>query len=130
MKVIQSDETVVQETRKTFDALDQCMSNGMTAWPHRLLIGDRPWTSINRACIEGWKDYRDSVEETVKEQIAISKSRTNDGEATSLIDFMLASDIYKNDLEKLVNELIILKLGGTDTSRNATIIALCHLIKN
>lgn len=64
------------------------------------------------------------------EYIDISKKKTKDEEATCVIDFMLASNIYKNNLEKLVNELITLKLGSTDTSRNAVIIALCHLIKN
>ena len=43
---------------------------------------------------------------------------------------MIASDIYKNNLEILVNDIIVLKLGGTDTSRNTVITALSHLAKN
>ena len=43
---------------------------------------------------------------------------------------MLASDVYTSDLKKLSNDMIMAMRGGTDTSRNATLIALCHLTKN
>lgn len=43
---------------------------------------------------------------------------------------MLTDDIYKNNFDNLVCDLIVCKLGGTDTSRNTIITALSHLAKN
>ena len=61
----------------------------------------------------------------------IAKGRAkDDAVSTCLIDIMLSSDIYKDNLEILVNDLIILKIAGTDTSRNTVTTALCHLAKN
>lgn len=67
MSVIKNDESVVQEKRAFFDASDQCLANGMTSMPHRLMIGDRPYTEINRAAINGWNTYREFVEKIVRE---------------------------------------------------------------
>lgn len=43
---------------------------------------------------------------------------------------MITSDVYRDSPEKITNDLIVTKLAATDTSRNTTITALCHLAKN
>ena len=43
---------------------------------------------------------------------------------------MLLSDVYRNSVEQISNDLIIGMIAGTETSRNTTIYTLCHLIKN
>jgi Ca2+-binding EF-hand superfamily protein len=43
---------------------------------------------------------------------------------------MLESEVYENNPKKITNDLIIAMLGATDTSRNVTFFALCHLTKS
>jgi len=48
----------------------------------------------------------------------------------SVVEILLQSDVYKDDVTKISNDLIMALLAGTDTSRNTTITTLCHLTKN
>ena len=59
-----------------------------------------------------------------------AKKNSEDATPTCLIDLMVTSDVYKDSPDKITNDLIIAKLAATDTSRNTTITALCHLAKN
>lgn len=43
---------------------------------------------------------------------------------------MLTSEVYGTDVKKISNDVIMAMLGATDTSRNITFLALCHLTKN
>jgi len=43
---------------------------------------------------------------------------------------MFESEVYKNNITKLSNDMIMAILGATDTARNNTIISICHLAKN
>lgn len=94
------------------------------------MFGEMQITEINKATVSGWHAYKAFVEKVVKQQVQLSKNRTSEGEPTCLIDIMLTDDIYKNNFDTLVCDLIVCKLGGTDTSRNTTLTALSHLAKN
>ena len=47
-----------------------------------------------------------------------------------LIDLMITSEVYENDVKKISNDIIMAMIGATDTSRNMTFYALCHLTKD
>lgn len=42
---------------------------------------------------------------------------------------MLQEDVYKGNVQKMANDLMVAMLAGTDTSKNVTILLLNHLIK-
>ena len=52
-----------------------------------------------------------------------------DKKPSCFIDIMLESDVYKGDVTTITNDMIIAMIAGTETSRNTTIMSLCHLIK-
>ena len=52
-----------------------------------------------------------------------------DDQPKCLANILLASEIYKGNLQKISNDLIIGLIAATDTSRNATITTMVHLIK-
>jgi len=51
------------------------------------------------------------------------KGLNKDDEVGCVIDIMLEAEVYKNDLTKMSNDLLILIIGALDTSRS-TIVTL------
>ena len=51
------------------------------------------------------------------------KGLNKDDEVRCVIDIMLEAEVYKNDLTKMSNDLLILIIGALDTSRS-TIVTL------
>lgn len=63
----------------------------------------------------------------VQKQIEIKSAKDDDTEPTCLIDIMLESEVYQGNPAKIVNDLVIGMLAGTDTSRNTVITTLSYL---
>ena len=70
------------------------------------------------------------MEGLVEKQIELFMKKKEDSDPTCLVNILLSSDVYKNDINKISNDMIIGMFAATDTSRNTTIISMCHLIKN
>lgn len=60
----------------------------------------------------------------------IVQEKGEDYEPQCLIDIMLDSEIYENNVVKIANDVAIAMFAATDTSKNTTIMGLCHLTKN
>lgn len=58
------------------------------------------------------------------------KQYVKGAEPNSVIEILLESDVYQDNIKKISNDLVVALFAGTDTSRNNTITTLCHLIKN
>jgi len=62
--------------------------------------------------------------------MASYKKDQKDYQPTSLIEILLESDIYNDEVTIIANDVILMMMAATDTSRNGSIIALSHLMKN
>lgn len=131
MKVLKEDGSVIMESMRLFEAMDHCFNTGMKAMIGRLVFGDKQITKAVQVTFENWEIFCAEIDKLVLQQLnAKEMNKGEEKEAECLIDLMLQSDAYKDDVEKISNDMIISMIGGTDTSRNTTITSLCHLTKS
>lgn len=67
--------------------------------------------------------------EIVKKHIETRKNK-EDGENNSVLDKIIDSEVYNMNIKKIANDMIMILLGATETSRNTTITGLCHYAKD
>ena len=107
------------------------MTVGFTAFPHRLLFGERKMTELNAAQIENWENIIAFVAQIVDENLNHSEAAYDRANSPRcLIDLMITSSIYEGRPDLLVLDLILVMMASVDTSRNNLITTLCHLAKN
>lgn len=70
----------------------------------------------------------DDVVQQRKETVCTSTGADGPKPA-SLLDLLLMSDVYERDVKRITNDLVMTMIAATETSRNATIFALCQLTK-
>lgn len=66
----------------------------------------------------------DGIVEKRKETFFKDKD-SDDLQPSSLLDLLLMSEVYEQNVTKITNELVIAMLAATETSRNASIFTLC-----
>lgn len=104
------------------------MRTGMMAIPARQIFGENPVGEVLRCSLENWTIYCNEIDSILTKRLEYRKTQTTEPEC--LVDFLFASDVYKNNITKLTNDMVMAILGSTDTSRNNSIISLCYLAKN
>ena len=96
-----------------------------------MIFGESKLFAVGKASIDNWENICEFVKKVVEDQIKTSKAKVIDeGTSTCIINLMLTSDVYKENIDAMINDLIMVMLAANDTSRNTTITALCHLAKN
>ena len=108
------------------------MNSALIATTQRLMFGQIKATAVLEASLNNWERLYNYVDHLVEQHIDTKKRAgdTSEQSPNCFIDLMLASEVYADDMKKLSNDIIVAMIAGTDTSRNATLTALCHLIKN
>jgi len=66
----------------------------------------------------------------VRQRLAEKAGAGDDAELDCVIDILNDFDVYKNNVERISNEILSSMFASTDTTRHNTTIAMCHLIKN
>lgn len=92
-----------------------------------ILFGERPVNNTLKCFIENYKNFEKCIDDIV---IRRMKEFDENKEPTNVVEILLQSDVYKDNVTKVSNDVIMAMLGGTDTSRNNTIQVLHHLTKN
>lgn len=111
---------------KFFEAFENCMKFAVTAMADKFAVGERPWTTRMKCTMENYQNLEKFIDDIVVQKM---KGFEKDTDPNSVMEFLLASEVYRDDIVKISNDLIVAILAGTDTSRNNTITTLCHLAK-
>ena len=128
--VIETDGSIKQTKLPFFEAMNNAIMVGQSQIASKEIFGDYNVTAIMRAAKFNYEQFYVAIDKLVVDQMEIFASQDPNDDPRCLANIMLASDVYKNDVHKISNDLFMGLLAATDTSRNSTIISMCHLIKN
>lgn len=131
MLVAQADKNVIEESQGVFAAMNTCFDTALVAVDMRMLLGETRTTHKQRVSLDNWLRFcemLDGIVEKRKETFFKDKD-SDDLQPSSLLDLLLMSEVYEQNVTKITNELVIAMLAATETSRNASIFTLCQLTK-
>lgn len=113
-----------------FKALETCVDTAIYAVMGRSIFQDVQVTKGVQISFSNWNQFCSLIDSFVEQKMKSYQNREDkDAKATCFVDIMLQEDVYKGNVQKMANDLMVAMLAGTDTSKNVTILLLNHLIK-
>ena len=95
----------------------------------RQLFGDWSATAALKASDDNFEKVLKFLDDLVEKRIKkLLSKKADEADPRCLVDILLNSDIYRDRVTIISNDLFIGMFASTDTSRNATTISLVHMM--